>query len=52
MAFLHRRKMLRNTIKTFVEDTSDPIFQMRPEQLSVEQFVNIVTLIEEQNKKK
>lgn len=52
MAFSQRRKKLRNTIKSLVEDTSDPVFQMRPEQLSVEEFINIVTLIEKQNKNK
>jgi len=52
MAFSQRRKKLRNTIKSMIDDTSDPIFQMRPEQLSVEEFINIVSLIEEQNKNK
>lgn len=52
LAFSQRRKKLRNTIKSMIDDTSDPVFQMRPEQLSVEEFVNIVKIIEVQNSKK
>lgn len=51
LAFSQRRKKLRNTIKGLIEDTSDPIFQLRPEQLSVEEFVNIANIIENQNNK-
>lgn len=52
LAFSQRRKKLRNTIKGIIDDTSDPIFHMRPEQLSVEEFVSIVKIIEVQNNKK
>lgn len=52
LAFSQRRKMLRNTIKPMLDDVSDPMFQKRPEQLSVEEFINIVRLIEDQNKNK
>ncbi len=41
-AFSQRRKMLRNTLKPLVESEdllTDPFFQQRPEQLSVEDFV-------------
>jgi len=44
-SFNQRRKMLRNTLKPLVSDEgvlSDPLFEKRPEQLSVEQFVLIV----------
>lgn len=47
-AFNQRRKMLRNTIKQFTDDEnllSMPIFTMRPEQLSVADFVNITNLL-------
>ncbi|MBT8233667.1 MAG: ribosomal RNA small subunit methyltransferase A [Saprospiraceae bacterium] len=52
LVFQQRRKKLRNTLKPLLEDTSDELFHMRPEQLSVEDFVNIANRIEEQNKKK
>ncbi len=44
-SFNQRRKMLRNTLKPLLSDEgvlSDPLFEKRPEQLSVEQFVFIV----------
>ena len=49
-AFQQRRKTLRNSLKTF--DLSDNlkanvIFGQRPEQLSVEQFINLTQLIQE-----
>ncbi len=46
--FLHRRKTLRNSLKQFLKDkdTSDAIFQQRPEQLSVEEFVYLTNLVE------
>lgn len=49
-AFGQRRKMLRNTLKGLVhhEDLlTDVFFQQRPEQLSVEDFVDITRKIEE-----
>jgi 16S rRNA (adenine1518-N6/adenine1519-N6)-dimethyltransferase len=48
-AFSQRRKMLRNTLKSLVshEDLlTDVFFQQRPEQLSVEDFVDITRKIE------
>jgi 16S rRNA (adenine1518-N6/adenine1519-N6)-dimethyltransferase len=47
--FNQRRKMLRNTLKTFVQDESilgNPYFNQRPEQLSVADFVYIVNMVE------
>lgn len=49
-AFSQRRKMLRNTMKAFLSDPeilSDPFFTQRPERLSVEQFVYLTNLIEQ-----
>ncbi len=52
-AFNQRRKMLRNTLKPLFGDVSlmdDPYFMQRPEQLSVQDFVNLtVRLTELQN---
>lgn len=48
-AFQQRRKKMRNTLKSFNIDMEDPIFQKRPEELGVDDFVNIVNKIE-QNK--
>jgi 16S rRNA (adenine1518-N6/adenine1519-N6)-dimethyltransferase len=48
-AFSSRRKMLRNTLKPIIDDPSildDPRYNERPEQLSVEQFVEITNLLE------
>ncbi|MFZ1750522.1 MAG: 16S rRNA (adenine(1518)-N(6)/adenine(1519)-N(6))-dimethyltransferase RsmA [Saprospiraceae bacterium] len=45
-AFSQRRKMLRNTLKTFVTDVKmleDVFYTKRPEQLSVQDFVDITT---------
>ena len=50
MAFSQRRKKLRNTLKSVIDDPSDEIFQKRPEQLSVEDFINITLSIEELKK--
>lgn len=47
-SFGQRRKKLRNTLKSFLDDTSDEVFQQRPEQLGVEDFINIAQLIEKQ----
>ncbi|MBQ7518392.1 MAG: 16S rRNA (adenine(1518)-N(6)/adenine(1519)-N(6))-dimethyltransferase RsmA [Bacteroidales bacterium] len=47
-AFGQRRKTLRNSLKTlFPEgfDTSDPIFDLRPERLSVEDFVRLTRML-------
>ena len=50
MAFNQRRKTLRNGLKALInqkpEVKSDPIFDERAEQLSVEDFVSIVKLLE------
>ena len=49
-AFSQRRKMLRNTMKTFIKGDpilEDPFFNQRPEQLSVEQFAQLTQWIEE-----
>jgi 16S rRNA (adenine1518-N6/adenine1519-N6)-dimethyltransferase len=48
-AFNQRRKTLRNSLKSLVPDKevfSDELFNKRPEQLAVEDFVNITRLIE------
>jgi 16S rRNA (adenine1518-N6/adenine1519-N6)-dimethyltransferase len=42
--FNQRRKMLRNTLKSFFKDETileDPFFQQRPEQLSVEEYITL-----------
>lgn len=49
LSFGQRRKMLRNTLKTMVEDPSilaDSYYNLRPEQLSVEEFINLTNKIE------
>ncbi len=49
LSFGQRRKMLRNTLKNMVEDASilsDPYYNLRPEQLSVEEFINLTHKIE------
>ncbi len=47
--FLHRRKMIRNTVGGAfgVKDDTHPFFTMRPEQLSVAQFVELTNFIED-----
>lgn len=48
-AFSQRRKMLRNTLKGLLAKSNvlhEPLFQKRPEQLSVEEFVEIAKLVE------
>jgi len=50
--FSQRRKMLRNTLKAFVKDHSlltDELYQKRPEQLSVEDFINLTKFVQAQN---
>jgi 16S rRNA (adenine1518-N6/adenine1519-N6)-dimethyltransferase len=46
-AFNQRRKTLRNSLKSILVnmETTDPIFQKRPEQLGVEDFVRLTLLI-------
>jgi 16S rRNA (adenine1518-N6/adenine1519-N6)-dimethyltransferase len=51
LTFGQRRKMLRNTVKTLVQNPAfleDDFLKNRPEQLSLEQFILLTTLIEEQ----
>lgn len=48
-SFNHRRKMMRNTLKPLVKDTEllkMEIFTKRPEQLNVEQFVELTNIVE------
>ena len=45
-AFQQRRKKLRNTLKSFDIDQELEIYQKRPEQLGVQDFVNIVNSIQ------
>jgi 16S rRNA (adenine1518-N6/adenine1519-N6)-dimethyltransferase len=50
IAFSQRRKMLRNTMKTFIKGDSllkGPFFTQRPEKLSVEDFVQLTKQIEQ-----
>lgn len=51
MSFNQRRKMLRNSLKSFVKDESlfsHKFFTSRPEQLSVAEFVELTKMIEGQ----
>lgn len=51
--FNSRRKMLRNTLKPLVQNSDmleDPFFTQRPEQLSVQDFVDITIKLSSQNK--
>lgn len=48
-AFSQRRKMLRNTMKTYLkgnEVLNEPIFSKRPEALSLEDFIWLTNLVE------
>ncbi len=49
MAFNQRRKTLRNSLKQLLHDDikGEEIFNLRPEQLSVEQFVEITQKVEQ-----
>lgn len=50
--FNQRRKMVRNGVKSFIKDEaimSHQFFTMRPEQLSVAQFVELTQIIERQH---
>ncbi len=52
-SFGQRRKMIRNTLKGMVENEeifSDDFFSLRPEQLSLEQFITLTQIIEENQK--
>lgn len=49
LAFNQRRKTLRNSLKSLAltkELTEDPLFQKRPEQLSVDAFIKLTLMIE------
>lgn len=53
MAFNQRRKVLSNSLSEillFLDD--DPVWRLRPEQLSVEAFINLTLKIESQQEKK
>ncbi len=47
-AFNQRRKTMRNSLKSLIDDRikSNKVFDKRPEQLSVEQFVELTRMIE------
>ena len=47
-AFNQRRKTLRNSLKEIFSglETTDNIFQKRPEQLSIEEFIKLTKMIE------
>lgn len=49
-SFNQRRKMLRNSIKGFIKDESfsHPFLEKRPEQLSVDDFIELTILISNQ----
>lgn len=50
-AFNQRRKMIRNSVKSFVKEEalfSHPYFTRRPEQMSVEDFIELTLMIEQQ----
>ncbi len=52
MSFNQRRKMMRNSLKSIIKQKTlleDKILTQRPEQLSLEQFVQLTQLIEESN---
>lgn len=49
LSFNQRRKTLRNSLKSILEgcgaDKSDPVFDLRPEKLSVEDFISLTRLL-------
>ena len=47
-AFNQRRKTMRNSLKGLIPETikANPVFDLRPERLSVEQFIELTNLIE------
>jgi len=49
-AFGQRRKMLRNTMKSFLKGSEllqEPFFRQRPEQLSVADFIDLTNLVQD-----
>lgn len=52
--FLHRRKMIRNSLTTAFGEFTEPheFFTLRPEQLSVEQFVELTNFVKDNIHKK
>ncbi len=50
-AFNQRRKTMRNSLKNLISDSikANPVFNQRPEQLSVEQFIDLTNLIDGNN---
>lgn len=52
LSFNQRRKMMRNSLKSIIKDKillEDKLLTQRPEQLSLEQFVQLTRLIKESN---
>jgi 16S rRNA (adenine1518-N6/adenine1519-N6)-dimethyltransferase len=51
-AFNQRRKTLRNSLKSLLlhVDTSSAVFQKRPEQLGVDEFIRLTKLVEQKTK--
>ena len=47
-AFNQRRKMIRNSLKIFLNDkkTNHPLFTMRPEQLAVQDFIELTNILQ------
>ena len=47
-AFNQRRKMIRNSLKIFLNDkkTNHPLFIMRPEQMAVQDFIELTNILE------
>ena len=47
-AFNQRRKMIRNSLKNFFNDkkTNHPLFTMRPEQMAVQDFIELTNILE------
>ena len=47
-AFNQRRKMIRNSLKIFLNDkkTNHPLFTMRPEQMAVQDFIELTNILE------
>ncbi|VAW24365.1 SSU rRNA (adenine(1518)-N(6)/adenine(1519)-N(6))-dimethyltransferase [hydrothermal vent metagenome] len=50
-AFNQRRKMLRNSLKQVTPEVPEGFQQLRPEQLSVQQFISLTRQIESRQKK-
>ena len=53
-AFNQRRKTLRNSLKPLLngQSVTEPIFDLRPEQLSVNDFISLTNLLEEKTENK